>query len=127
MRHRVEGRKFGREADHRKALMNNLVKELVRHERIVTTHAKAKEARRLFERVITYGKRGEVHHRRLAYKILADRSLVKKVFDELAPRYENRSGGYTRIMQYGQRRGDNAPMAILEVVDRVEKETEESK
>ncbi len=127
MRHRVEGRKFGREADHRKALMNNLVKELVRHERIVTTHAKAKEARRLFERVITYGKRGEVHHRRLAYKILADRSLVKKVFDELAPRYENRSGGYTRIMQYRQRRGDNAPMAILEVVDRVEKETEESK
>ncbi len=127
MRHRVEGRKFGREADHRKALMNNLVKELVRHERIVTTHAKAKEARRLFDRVITYGKRGEVHHRRLAYRILADRTLVKKVFDELAPRYENRNGGYTRIMQYGQRRGDNAPMAIIEVVDRVEKESEDKK
>ncbi len=127
MRHRVEGRKFGREADHRKALLNNLVKELVRHERIVTTHAKAKEARRLFERVVTYGKRGEVHHRRLAYKILADRTLVKKVFDELAPRYENRNGGYTRIMQKGHRRGDNAPMAIIEVVDRVVIESDEKK
>ena len=127
MRHRVEGRKFGREADHRKAMMHNLVKELVKHERITTTHAKAKEARRLVERVITYGKKGAVHHRRLAFKVLEDRSLVKKLFDEIAPRFEERQGGYTRIYQTGPRRGDCAPMAIIELVDRPESEDKDTK
>ncbi|MCD4828766.1 MAG: 50S ribosomal protein L17 [Candidatus Cloacimonetes bacterium] len=114
----MEGRKFGREADHRKAMLRNLVKDLVKHERITTTQAKAKEARRLVERVITYGKKGAVHHRRLAFKVLEDRSLVKKLFDEIAPRFEDRQGGYTRIYKTSPRRGDCAPMAIIELVDR---------
>jgi len=123
MRHRVEGRTFGREADHRKAMMHNLVKDLVKHERITTTHATAKEARSLVERVITYGKKGALHHRRLAFKVLEDRTLVKKLFDEIAPRFEERNGGYTRIYQVAPRRGDNAPMAIIELVDRPVVET----
>jgi len=116
MRHRVEGRKLGREKDHRIAMMRNLVISLIKHERINTTLAKAKETRRLAERVITYGKRGEIHHRRLAFKVLHDRTLVKKLFDEIAPRFTERNGGYTRIMKNGYRRGDNAQMAIIELV-----------
>lgn len=128
MRHRYEGRKFGREAGHRKALLRNLVKDLVRHGRIKTTQAKAKEARSLADRMITYSKHGTVHHRRLAFKVLQDRTLVKKLFDELGPRFERREGGYTRVLKFGFRRGDNAPMAILEYVDTVDTgETEETK
>lgn len=123
MRHRVEGRKLGRPADQRKAILKNLVKSLILHERIKTTTARAKEARRLTERVITYGKRaqdqtGSVHQQRMAFRILGDHNLVKKVFDELVPRYLGRNGGYTRILQAGFRKGDCAPMALLELVDR---------
>jgi large subunit ribosomal protein L17 len=123
MRHRVEGRKLGRPSDQRSAILKNLVKSLIMHERIKTTTARAKEARRLTERVITYGKRaqeetGSVHQQRMAFRILGDHDLVKKVFDELVPRYTARTGGYTRILQIGFRKGDCAPMALLELVDR---------
>lgn len=117
MRHKVQGRKFGREKGHRKAMLNNLVKSLLTHGRIKTTVAKAKEMRSLAERVVTYGKKGTVHNRRLAFKILQDRDLVGKLFNELAPQYLNREGGYTRIYKAGFRRGDCAPMAIIEFVE----------
>lgn len=118
MRHNVKGRKFGREAGHRKAVLSNLVKSLIEHERINTTVAKAKEVRSLVERVITYGKNDSVHNRRLAFKVLQNRSLVKKVFEEIAPGYANRKGGYLRVLKNGYRRGDCAPMAVIEFVER---------
>lgn len=117
MRHKMKGRKFGRESDHRKLMLKNLVLSLVEHGRINTTQAKAKEIRSLAERVITYGKKGSVHHRRLVFKILNNRDMVKKVFDELAPLYTNRDGGYTRVLKNGFRKGDCAPMAIIEFVE----------
>jgi len=117
MRHRVEGRKFGRETDQRRLMMRNLVKSLVISGRITTTLAKAKEMRRFAERIITYGKNDTVHSRRLAYSFLGSRTLVKKVFDELAPMMMDRKGGYTRVLKAGFRRGDSAPMAIIEFVD----------
>jgi large subunit ribosomal protein L17 len=117
MRHKVSGRKFGRERDHRRLMLRNLVKSLVEHGRINTTVAKAKEIRSLAERVITYGKKGSVHHRRLAFKVLQNRDLVKKVFDEMAPRYATREGGYTRVLKAGYRKGDCTPMAIIEFVE----------
>ena len=116
MRHRVEGRKFGREVGHRKALLSNLVKSLIIHKKINTTLAKAKELRRFAERMVTYGKRNSVHSRRIANKMLNDRSLVKILFDEISPNYESVNGGYTRVLKNGFRRGDNAPMAIIEFV-----------
>jgi large subunit ribosomal protein L17 len=118
MRHKVRGRSFGRATGHRDAMLENLVKSLVQHERINTTLAKAKEIRSLAERVITFGKNGSVHHRRLAFKVLGDRTLVKKVFDELAPGYLNRKGGYLRVLKNGFRHGDCAPMAVIEFVER---------
>lgn len=117
MRHRLEGRKFGREIGHRKALLRNLVKSIVEHGRIKTTHAKAKEARKMVERVITYGKKDTIHHRRLAFSVLQSKDLVKKLFEEIAPKYSTRNGGYTRVLQMGFRRGDCAPMALLELVE----------
>ncbi len=120
MRHKVRGRKFGRERDHRRLLMRNLVSSLVEHGRINTTQTKAKELRGLAERLITYGKKDTVHHRRLAYKVLQNRDLVKKVFDELAPRYQSTEGGYTRVLKNGYRKGDCAPMAIIEFVQKEE-------
>jgi large subunit ribosomal protein L17 len=117
MRHRVEGRKFGRETDARRLMMRNLVKSMVEHGQINTTLAKAKEMRRFVERVVTYGKNNTVHSRRLAYSVLGDRDLVKKLFDEIAPAFANRNGGYTRVIKAGFRRGDNAPMAIIQFVE----------
>ncbi|MBT3169250.1 MAG: 50S ribosomal protein L17 [Candidatus Cloacimonetes bacterium] len=117
MRHRVKGRKFGLEKGHRNLMMKNLVSSLVIHGRINTTQARAKEMRGMAERVITYGKKGSVHARNLAFKYLQDRTLVKKVFDEIAPRYKDVEGGYTRIMKNGYRTGDRAPMAIIEFVE----------
>jgi large subunit ribosomal protein L17 len=114
MRHRVQGRKFGREKGHRDLMKKNLVCSLIEHERINTTIAKAKEIRSLVERVVTYGKKGSVHHRRLAFKILQNRDLVKKVFDDIAPKYATQSGGYTRVLKNGYRKGDCAAMAIIE-------------
>jgi len=124
MRHRVRGRKFGREKGHRDLMLKNLVASLVKHERINTTQARAKEIRSLTERVITYGKKGSVHHRRLAFKVLKNRDLVKKVFDEIAPRFVTTEGGYTRVLKNGYRRGDCAPMAIIEFTQREEVKAE---
>ena len=124
MRHRVSGRKLGREKGHRNLMLKNLVASLVKHERINTTQAKAKEIRSLAERVITYGKKGSVHHRRLAFKVLKNRDLVKKVFDEIAPRFVTTEGGYTRVLKNGYRRGDCAPMAIIEFTEGTEQKTE---
>ena len=116
MRHKKKGRKFGREADHRKAMMKNLVISLLTHGRIETTIAKAKEMRSLAERVITYAKNDTLHHKRLAFSILHNHKLVKKVFDEIGPIYADRPGGYTRIIKTRFRRGDCAPMAYIELV-----------
>lgn len=118
MRHKVHGRKFGLEKGHRDLMLKNLVVSLVDHGRIKTTVAKAKEIRSLAERVITYGKKGTVHHRRMAFKVLQNRDLVKKLFDEIAPGYADREGGYTRVLKNGYRKGDCAPMAIIEFVER---------
>jgi large subunit ribosomal protein L17 len=117
MRHLKKGRHLHRSSSHRKALLQNLAVSVLTKERVQTTEAKAKEARRLIDRVITWGKRGDLHARRLAVRQVRSRTVVKKVFDELAPRYRERPGGYTRIMKVGYRHGDNAPMVILELVD----------
>jgi len=117
MRHRVEGRNFGRETDQLRLMMRNLVKSMIEHGRITTTLPKAKEMRRYVDRVITYGKANTVHARRLAYSVLGDRDLVKKLFDEVAPVFATRPGGYTRILKAGFRKGDSAPMAIIEFVE----------
>ncbi len=116
MRHRKDHSKLNRDIDHRKALMRNLLRALFAHERIVTTVPKAKELRRHSDRLITLAKRGDLHARRLALQILPDKKLVKKIFDELVSRYENRPGGYTRVLRYRNRRGDNAPLAVVELV-----------
>jgi len=113
----MKGRKFGREADHRKAMLKNLVISLLTHKRIETTVAKAKEMRSLTERVITYGKKGDLHNKRLAFAVIHDHKLVKTLFEEIAPKYANREGGYTRVIKTRMRRGDCAPMAIIELVE----------
>ena len=118
MRHRKKGTtSFGRILGQKKALLNNLVKALLQNERIETTLTRAKETGRLSEKLITYGKKGTVHARRQAYKILKNRDLVKKLFDEIAPKYKNRNGGYTRVIKTGFRIGDAAPTAIVEFVE----------
>lgn len=117
MRHAVHGRKLGRTSAHRRAMFRNQLASLVEHERIITTLEKAKELRPIFEKNITQGKRGTVHARRRVRRWLSDRSLVKKLFDDIAPRFEDRPGGYTRITKLGPRKGDGAEMAILELVD----------
>lgn len=131
MRHRIQGKKLSRDTDHRKALRLNLTTALLQHERITTTQAKAQFVRGNVERLITIAKRGAekatvtnnaqvgVHARRIAASRLNnDRVLVQKLFDELAPRYADRPGGYTRILKLGPRKGDNAEMVLLELVDR---------
>ena len=120
MRHLKKGRHLHRSSSHRKALLQNLAVSVLTNERVQTTEAKAKEVRRLIDRVITWGKRGDLHARRLAVRQVRSRTVVKKVFDELAPRYRERPGGYTRIMKVGYRHGDNAPMVVLELVDRLD-------
>ncbi len=118
MRHRKKGTtSFGRILGQKKALLNNLVKALLQNERIETTLTRAKETGRLSEKLITYGKKGTVHARRQAYKILKNRDLVKKLFDEIAPKYKSRNGGYTRVIKTGFRIGDAAPTAIVEFVE----------
>ena len=117
MRHRKSGRHLGRDSAHRKALYRNLVTDLFRYERIVTTSAKAKEIRPLAERIITLGKRGSLHARRQALSYLFDRDVVAHVFDDLAVRMSDRSGGYLRITQLEPRKGDGASMAVIETVD----------
>ena len=118
MRHLKAGRKFGKTSAHRKALFRNLVGALIERERISTTLAKAKELRGKVERTITLGKKGTLHARRQAFKLAPQKEAVQKVFGDLAVRYANRPGGYTRIIKIGPRRGDNAPMVFIELVDR---------
>ena len=109
-------RKLGRDSAHRKAMLRNLVTDLLREGRIQTTEHRAKEARRQAEKMITLGKRGDLHARRQAMAYMMDETVVKTLFDEIAPKYSERKGGYTRIMKLGPRRGDGAPMAIIELV-----------
>ncbi len=116
MRHKVAGRRLSRRTGHRLSLYSNLTSELLEHERIVTTEAKAKEVRRIAERIITLGKAGSLHARRQALATVHNKQTVDKLFGEVAPRYAGRSGGYTRILKLGPRPGDAAPMAILELV-----------
>jgi large subunit ribosomal protein L17 len=118
MRHAVRGRKLGRTSAHREALFRNQLQSLVERERIVTTLPKAKELRPIAEKVITRGKHGTVHARRWVLRWVLKRDLVKKVFDDIAPRFEERPGGYLRIVKLGPRPGDGAEMAVLELVDR---------
>lgn len=120
MRHGVAGRRFSRTSAHREAMMENMIISLLRHERIRTTVPKAKEARKLADRMISLGKKGSLHARRLASKTVHDKEVLSKLFDQLAPRFEARPGGYTRIIRIGRRLGDSAEMAFLELVDRPE-------
>jgi len=121
MRHLKDGRKLNRTAAHRKALMRNLLKALLVREQIRTTDAKAKELRRHADRMVTLGKRGTLHARRLAYVYLGSRRLVKRLFDDVAPRFQGRAGGYTRVLKLGPRRGDAAPLSIIEFTEKHKK------
>lgn len=116
MRHRVAGRKLSRPTDHRVLMYRNLVTDLLRYEKIVTTEAKAKEVQGMAEKMITLGKDGSLHTRRRVLAFVVDKKVVAKLFDELAPRYAQRPGGYTRIIKLEPRLGDGAPMAQLELV-----------
>jgi large subunit ribosomal protein L17 len=117
MRHRVDGRLFGRTANHRKALLRGLVNSLFEHERIETTVAKAKEVKRIAERVITLGIKGDLHSKRIAISYLSNRATMSKLFSEIAPRLSGRNGGYLRIIQTRNRVNDSAPLSVLEFVD----------
>ncbi len=117
MRHRVDGRLFGRTANQRKALLRGLVASLFEHERIETTVAKAKEVRRIAERIITLGIKGDLHSKRLALSYLPNRTVMSKLFSEIAPRLSGRNGGYLRIIQTRNRIKDSSPMAVIEFVD----------
>jgi large subunit ribosomal protein L17 len=117
MRHRVAGRRLKRSRGHRRALFRNLITELFRHGRIRTTEAKAKAMRGEAERLITLAKRGDLHARRQVLRTITDAQIVKRLFDEIAPRYQERPGGYTRLVKLGPRLGDAAPMVILELVE----------
>lgn len=126
MRHHKSGKKLGRTPAHRKALFRNMVTSLLKHQRIVTTEVKAKEIGRLTEKMITLGKRGDLHARRQAIAFIKSNEVVKSLFSEYADRYKDRDGGYTRVIKLEPRSGDNAPMAIVELVDRpVEEKSEE--
>ena len=116
MRHLKSGRKLNRTSSHRWALMRNLITSLLREEKIQTTDPKAKELRRWADRVITLGKQGSLHARRQALGIVQDKSVVRKLFDTIAPRFKDRPGGYTRIIKIGWRRGDAAPVSLIELV-----------
>ena len=118
MRHRKQGRKLNRTSSHRKAMFANMAASLIEHEQIVTTLPKAKEMRSVADKLITLAKRGNLHSRRQAISQVRDVEQVKKLFDELGPRYKERPGGYTRVLKAGFRFGDNAPMAVIEFVER---------
>jgi large subunit ribosomal protein L17 len=124
MRHRVSNRKLNRTSSHRKAMLQNMTNSLLKHEIIKTTLPKAKELRKVAEPLITLSKKATVANRRLAFDRLRDRDIVVKLFDELGPRYQARNGGYLRILKCGFRNGDNAPMALVELVDRPETDVE---
>jgi large subunit ribosomal protein L17 len=118
MRHGNAHRKLNRKPEHRRAMFANMAAALIKHEQIVTTLPKAKDLRPIVEKLITLGKRGDLHARRRAIAEIRDVPMVKKLFDVLAPRYKDRNGGYTRVVKAGYRYGDNAPVAVIEFVDR---------
>lgn len=120
MRHRKKGRNLSRTASHKKATMRNMATALFRHERIETTEAKAKELRPYAERLITLARRGDLHARRQAARRIQDREVLSKLFDDIAPRFEGRPGGYTRVLKLGHRKGDAAEMALIELVERAD-------
>ena len=120
MRHRLKGKKLNRTSSHRKALLKNLAQALIKHEQIVTTLVKAKTLKPYVEKLITLGKKGGLHARRQAISRLGDSNLVNKIFDVLTKRYEQRNGGYARVIKAGFRYGDSSPMAVIEFVDRDE-------
>ena len=120
MRHRQAGRKLNRTSSHRKSLFKNMSQALIKHEQIITTLPKAKELKSVVEKLITLGKNGSMHCRRLAFNQLRDKETVSKLFDTIATRYADRKGGYTRVLKAGFRYGDSAPMAVIELVDRDE-------
>jgi large subunit ribosomal protein L17 len=117
MRHNYSGRRLGRKPDHRAHMMRNMVTSFFEFERITTTDTRAKELRKLVERMITLGKRGELHARRQALQVIRDEKVVAKLFELIAPRYQDRPGGYTRIIKLNNRLGDNAPMSVIELVE----------
>ena len=119
MKHRVAGRRLDRTTEHRIAMFRNQVTSLLRHERIVTTTPKAKELKRIADKVITLGKKGTAHARRIAFRDVRDPEVIEKLFGPIAERYAARAGGYSRIIHKGKRHGDNADMSIIELVDRV--------
>ena len=118
MRHGMKGRKLNKTSSHKKAMFANMASALIKHEQIITTLPKAKELKRVMDRLITLGKRGNLHSRRIAAARLRDEAMAKKLFDVLAERYKDRSGGYTRVLKAGYRYGDSAPVAVIELVDR---------
>ena len=120
MKHNIRNKKLNKTTSHRKAMFMNMSNALIKHEQITTTLAKAKELRRFVEKIVTLGKKGDLISRRKTISTLQDNKMTKKVFDILADRYKNRSGGYTRIIKLGNRFGDNAPIAVIEFVDRDE-------
>jgi len=117
MRHRVDGRLFGRTANQRKALLRGLVNSLIEQQRIETTVAKAKEVKKIAEKMVTLGVRGDLHAKRLAFSYLSNRSALAKLFSEIAPRFSGRNGGYLRVIHSRNRVNDSAPMAVLEFID----------
>jgi large subunit ribosomal protein L17 len=128
MYHGKAGRKLGRTSSHKEAMFRNMVTSVIKHERIRTTDTKAKEIRKIAEKMITLGKRGDLHARRQALAFVRDKEMVKKLFGELSERYRERNGGYTRIIKAGYRVGDNAPISILELIsDEKKKEKVETK
>jgi large subunit ribosomal protein L17 len=118
MRHGKAHRKFNRTAEHRKAMFENMAASLIKHEQIITTLPKAKDLRPIVEKLITLGKRGDLHARRQAIAQLQDETVVRKLFDVLGPRYADRHGGYTRVLKAGYRHGDSAPIGVIEFVER---------
>ena len=118
MYHGHKKRRFGRTAEHRKAMFSNMCANLIHHEQIVTTLPKAKDLRPVVEKLVTLGKRGDLHARRMAMAEIRQAAVVKKLFDVIGPRYKERNGGYTRVLKAGFRYGDDAPMAVIEFVDR---------
>ena len=120
MKHRIKGKKLNRTSSHRKALFKNMAQAIIKHEQIITTLSKAKTMKPIIDKLITLGKKGSLHARRQAFSQLRDNGMVKKLFDDLASRYANRQGGYSRVLKAGYRYGDAAAMAVLELVDRDE-------
>ena len=125
MKHRVAGRRFDRTTEHRTAMFRNMVTSLLRHERIVTTTPKAKDLRRIADKIITLAKKGTAHARRLAYREVRDVEVLQKLFGSIADRFKTRPGGYTRLVRVSRRAGDNAELAMIELVDRAPAASEE--